>query len=91
MLKRRKEMIERGMPRTDIEYAEICKTVRKLWGDGIREYNTMRVKQAAETGKGLNKATNKEECIVMIPSLKEEDGSITTKREGLSERCADFY
>ena len=28
--KRRREMIERGIPHTNIEYAEICKTVRKL-------------------------------------------------------------
>ena len=42
--------------------------------DDIREYNTKRVKEAVKTGKGLKKATNKEECKVMIPSLKEEDG-----------------
>ena len=29
-------MIERGIPRTNIEYAEICKTVRKLLRDDIR-------------------------------------------------------
>ena len=59
--------------------------------DDIREYNTMRVKEAVETGKGLKKATTKEECKVMIPSLKEEDGSITTNRERILERCAEFY
>ena len=52
MLKRRREMIERGIPHTNIEYAEICKTVRKLLRDDIREYNTMRVKEAVQTGKG---------------------------------------
>ena len=72
-------MIERGIPHTNIEYAEICKTVRrKLVRDDIKEYNTMRVKGRVEAGKGLKKATNKEECKVMMPSLKEENGSITT-------------
>ena len=66
-------------------------TVRKLLRNDIREYNTMRVKEAVETGKGLKKATNKEECKVMIPSLKEEDGSIITNRERILERCAEFY
>ena len=79
-------MIERGIPRTDIEYAEICKTVRKLLRDDIREYNNMRVKEAVETGKAIKKANNKEKCKVMIPSLKEEDGSITTNRERILER-----
>ena len=80
MLKRRRDIIERGIPSTNIEYAEICKAVRQLLRDDIREYNTMRVKEAVDTGKGLKKATNKEECKVMIPSLKEEDGSFTTNR-----------
>ena len=39
----------------------------------ISEYNTMRVKESVETGKGLKKATTKEECKLMIPSLKEEE------------------
>ena len=81
----------RGIPPTNIEYTEICKTVRKLLRDDIREYNTMTVKESVETGKGLKKATNKEECKVMIPSLKEEDGSIITNRERILERCAEFY
>ena len=51
----------------------------------------MRVKEAVETGKGLKKATTKEECKVMIPSLKEEDGSIITNSERILERCAEFY
>ena len=62
-------MIERGIPRTNIEYAEISKTVRKLLRDDIRECNTLKVKEAVETGNGLKKATNKEECKVMMPSL----------------------
>ena len=80
-------MIERGIPRTNIEYAEICKTARKLLRDDIREYNTTRVKKAVETGKGLQMATTKEECKVMIPSLKEEDGSIIINVERILEVC----
>ena len=51
----------------------------------------MRVKGAVEIGRGLRKATNKEECKVMIPSLNEEDGSITTNGERILERRAEFY
>ena len=84
-------MVEREIPRTNIDYGEICKTVRKLLRDDSREYNTMRVTEAVKTGKGLKKATINEECKVMIPSLKEEDGSIITNREIILERCAEFY
>ena len=71
MLKRRREMNERGIPRTNIEYTEICKTVRNLLRDDIR--NIMGVKKAVETGKGLKKSTTKEEHKVIIPSLKVKD------------------
>ena len=83
-------MTERGIPRTNIEYVELYKTVRKLLTDNVRKCNTMRVKEAVETGKGLKKATNKEECKVMIPSLKEKDGRITMNRVQILERCAEF-
>ena len=48
-------MIERVIPRTNIEYVEICKTIRKLLRDDIREQSAIRVKEAVETGKGINK------------------------------------
>ena len=52
----------------------------------------MRFKEAMETGSGLKKATkNKGRCKIMIPSLKEQDGSIATNRERIMERCAEFY
>ena len=81
-------MIETAIPLTNMECAEICMIARKLLTDEIREYNTIRAKKAVETGKSLKKTTNKGECLIMIPSLKEEDGSITTKRERILERCA---
>ena len=84
-------MIERGIRRTNIEYAEIYTTARKLLRDDTREYNTMRVKEAVETGKELKKATTKEECNVLLPSLGEDDGSITTNRERILEKYAEFY
>ena len=58
-------MIERGIPRTGIDYAEMGKTVRKLLIDDNIEYNSMKVKEAVETGKYLKKPTNKEECKVI--------------------------
>ena len=54
--------------------------------DDIREYNTMRAKEAMEIGEGLKKATTKQECKVMIPSVKEEDGSIITNRERIFKK-----
>ena len=93
LLKKRREMNGKDQSaRERIEYSELCKTIRKKMREDIREYNTMRVKEAIENGKGLKKSlNNKEGCRVMIPSLKEEDGTITTNRERILERCAEFY
>jgi len=78
--------------RQKIEYSELCKTIRKRMRDDIREHNTVRVREAIESGRGLQKAGNSREgCKILIPSLKEEDGTITTSRERILERCAEFY
>ena len=60
--------------------------------DDIREHNTVRVREAIESGRGLQKAGNSRKgCKILIPLLKEEDGTITTNRERILERCAEFY
>ena len=60
--------------------------------EDIREHNTRRVKEALENGRGFQRATNSREgCKILIPSLKEQDGTIITDRERILERCAEFY
>ena len=52
----------------------------------------MRIREAIESGRGLQKATNRREgCKVLIPSLTEQDGIVTTNRVRILERCAEFY
>jgi len=92
LLKKRREMAGKDQSaREKIEYSELCKTIRKTMREDIREHNTMRIKEAIESGKGLQRAANsKEGCRVLIPSLKEQDGTTTTNRERILERCAEF-
>ena len=52
-------MIERGISCTNIEYVEICKTIRKLLRDDFREYKTVSQGSSGDR-KGLKKATTKE-------------------------------
>ena len=78
--------------REKTEYSKLCKTIRKKIRENIREHNTMRVKEAIENGKGLEKATKRKEGYkVLIPELKEQDRIIITNRERILERCAEFY
>ena len=93
LLKKRREMAGKDQSaREKIEYSELCKTIRKSMREDIREHNTMRIREAIESGRGLQKATySREGCKVLIPSLKEQDGTVTTNRERILERCVEFY
>lgn len=48
LLKNRREMVSRGTTREDKEYAELCKTIRKLIRQDIREHNTLKIKEAVQ-------------------------------------------
>ena len=93
LLKKRREMAGKDLSASEkIEYSELCKTIRKSMRDDTREHNTMQIREAIESERGLKKATNSREgCKVLIPSLKEQDGTVTTNRERILERCAEFY
>jgi hypothetical protein len=93
LLKRRREMKnEHQNIKETIEYCELCKTIRKMLREDLRDHNTMRVKKAIENGKGMKKSTNiKHGYKILIPALQEENGSICTNRERITERCAEFY
>ena len=51
----------------------------------------MKVKEAIESGKGLEKAKEKEGYKVLIPALREQNGTFTTNRERIFKTCAEFY
>lgn len=68
--------------RENIEYSELCKTIRKMMREDIRQHNTLRVKEASETGRSLKRIINsKEGCKLQMLALKEQDGTIMTERD----------
>lgn len=92
LLKKRREIIRDRTARNNIEYTELCKSIRKKMRQDLREYKTKRIKDALETGRGLKKsAAPGDGSKALIQALKEKDGSITTDRDQVVERCAEFY
>ncbi|XP_067127708.1 craniofacial development protein 2-like [Centruroides vittatus] len=87
MMKRSKENIT-----SNIEYAELCKTIRKCFTEDIRKYNCGLVKTALENNKSLRNAkqqlTNGRKHIF---ALKKEDGTVTRDREEILARVEEFY
>eukprot|EP00794_Sanderia_malayensis_P002426 gene2426-2793_t len=92
LLKERRAMAKKDLnDRERTEYNKLCQTIRKRLRKDLREHNTMRVKEAIESGKGMTRAKEKEGCKVLIPALQERDGTVITNRERIPERCAEFY
>ena len=48
-------MVNTGTAKDNIEYTELCKTIRKLMRQDIREHSTLQIKEAVQTGKGLKR------------------------------------
>ena len=75
----------------NIEYAELCKTIRKRMRQDLRDANTKKVKDAIETGRGLKKCTSGVGRKTLTQALKERDGRGIIDRERILKRCAEFY
>lgn len=75
-----------------IEYAALCKTVRKCITDDIRKYNCNLVKKSIEENKGI-KSVKKHFCCgrKRIFALKAKDGKILKNQEGILKRVEEFY
>jgi hypothetical protein len=92
MLKKRREMKQNATKYGNIEYAELCKTVRKKMREEIRNYNVQIVQKALTDNRGLKAASLKvKQGKSLMVAIRNKDGSITTDREKIVERCAEFY
>src|SRR5271163_2762877 len=92
MLKKRREMKQDATKYGKIEYIELCKTIRKKMKNEIRSYNVQLIQKALSSGRGLKSAQLKtKEGRPLMVAIKSKDGSITTNRDSIVERCAEFY
>ena len=92
MLRKRREMKQDATQYSKIEYTELCKTVRKQMREEIRRHNVHLVQQALMQNRGLKSAKLKsKEGKSLMVAIRNKDGSITTDRDKIVERCAEFY
>ena len=58
----------------------------------IRDYNVQMIEQALAENKGLKSAILKtKEGKPLLVAIKNKDGSVTSNRKKVVERCAEFY
>jgi endonuclease/exonuclease/phosphatase family metal-dependent hydrolase len=92
MLRKRREMKQNATKYGNIEYTELCKTVRKKMREEIRNYNVQVVQKALTDNRGLKAASLKvKQGKSLMVAIRNKDGSITTDRDKIVERCAEFY
>src|SRR5271154_5767781 len=92
MLRKRREMKQDATQYSQIEYRELCKTVRKQMREEIRKYNVQLVQKALTENRGLKSAKLKmKEGRSLMVAIRNKGGSITTDRDKIVERCAEFY
>src|SRR3977135_56881 len=92
MLRKRREMKQDATQYSKIEYRELCKIVRKQMREEIRKYNVQLVQKALTQNRGLKSAKRKtKEGKSLMVAIRNKDGSITTDRDKIVERCAEFY
>ena len=91
LLKKRREMKPMLSKHGNVEYAELCKTIRKQMRNEIRNYNVSVVEKAISENKGLKAAIKSLHNRKHIVALKAEDGTIIRDRNKIVERCAEFY
>ena len=92
MLRKRREMKQDANQYSKTEYRELCKTVRKQMRVEIRKYTVQLVQKALTENRGLKSAKLKtEEGKSLMVAIRNKDGSITTHRDKIVERCAEFY
>lgn len=89
---KRRQMKRGGTSTQNIEYIELCKTIRRNMDEEINNYNEEEQLKALEENKGLRKIKRKQ-CLgrEQITTLKEEDGSLIQDSDRLVKRCEEFY
>ena len=97
LIKKRREMYKtitnnNGNIRNNIEYAEICKTVKKKIRQDIREFNTNEIKTTIMENKSINKAKRSQTLGKdRLVCLLDKQGNEITNQDKLMERIHEFY
>ena len=85
-------MIENNTPIDDIEYVEICKTMKKKVGEDTRKHNLDEIRETFEASKSLTKVRRthnlgKNRMITLL----DKHGKEIQEQDKIMERIEEFY
>jgi len=92
MMKRRKELKNSGTPRNDIEYAELCKSIRREIKEDVRKFNEKVIQEAIENNKSMKKT--KQRLAIgkkQILGVQKEDGTTTYNRITILKTVVEYF
>ena len=92
LMKKRREMIEKTTPRDQIEYVEICKTIKKKAKEDIRKHNLDEIRETIEASKSLKKvrrthSLGKNRMITLL----DKQGKEIQEQDKTMKRIEEFY
>lgn len=94
LIKKREDLRERRREstKTEVEFAETRKLVKKKIRQDIDEFNEKLVEDVVENNKSLRKAKQViSQGKNWISSMKKSDGTEVTRRTEIMETCTEFY
>ena len=92
LMKKRREMAETGNTRKRIEYAEICKTIKKKAREDIRKHNLDTIRTTIEESKSLKKVRKTQTLgQARLITLLDKDGREIEDQDKIMTRIEEFY
>ena len=89
---KRREWKHNKSTRNNIEYVELCKTIRKRLKEEIRQFNCHLIQTTIENNKSLKKMKQKLMTgTKRLFKIQKKDGSTTSNQQEILKRVKDFY
>ena len=92
LMKKRRALKPPSSAREKIEAAELNKTIQKRQREDLRKHTTKVIEDVIKQGKGFKTAKRKlGQGKLQFTGVLEEDGSLTTNRDGIVKRARGYY
>ena len=89
---KRREMLENGDDKQQLEYAEICKTIKKKAREDIRDYNQAIIPETIMASKSIRKVRRTQRLDQDgLVTLLDKQGREIHDQSKIIERIEEFY
>ena len=92
MMKKRKELKLSDLPKDNIEYVQLCKSIRVAMKEDVKKFNERIVQEVIENKKSMKKVRRRITIgKKQILAVQKEDGTTTYNRQAILRTVADYF